>query len=196
MADPVSIIAIAGLAYIGKKLSDPKPELYQIVSKPTEGPIIIQEEMPNIAAPDRLVSTISRNESWKENFGDIVPQTRSSGTEVLEMRNRMFDNGRMNNISPIEKQYVGRVSRLVQMSQLPVVFSKLYVSTLIMSARTVSQHYLVEVVQHATCLVDVAGRWATLPITAQKRLHFSPIVVQSSVVGLKVLMGMLFAVNT
>jgi hypothetical protein len=42
MADPVSIIAIAGLAYIGKKLSDPKPELYQVVSKPTEGPIIIQ----------------------------------------------------------------------------------------------------------------------------------------------------------
>jgi len=108
MADPVSIIAIAGLAYIGKKLSDPKPELYQIVSKPTEGPIIIQEEMPNIAAPRPIgLDNLPERKMERENFGDIVPQTRSSGTEVLEMRNRMFDNGRMNNISPIEKQYVG-----------------------------------------------------------------------------------------
>ena len=51
MADPISIIAIAGLAYIGKKMSDPKPELYQVTSKPTERPILIQEEVPNISEP-------------------------------------------------------------------------------------------------------------------------------------------------
>ena len=108
MADPVSIIAIAGLAYIGKKLSDPKPELYQVASKPAEGPIIFQEEMPNIAAPRPIgLDNLPERKLERENFGDIVPQTRSSGTEVLEMRNRMFDNGRMNNVSPIEKQLIG-----------------------------------------------------------------------------------------
>ena len=42
-----------------------------------------------------------------ENFGDISPQQRSGGQEILNMRNRMYDHGRMNNLSPIEKQLVG-----------------------------------------------------------------------------------------
>jgi hypothetical protein len=40
-------------------------------------------------------------------FSEIAPQQRSSGVEILSMRNRMYDAGRMNNISPIEKQLVG-----------------------------------------------------------------------------------------
>jgi hypothetical protein len=51
MADPISILAIAGLAYVGKKLSDPKPEKYQVVSENTNDPYLVQEEVPNIAAP-------------------------------------------------------------------------------------------------------------------------------------------------
>ena len=108
MADPISIIAIAGLAYMGKKLSDPKPELYQPESKPSERPILIQEEVPDIAAPGPIgLDNLPLQKIERENFGDIVPQTRTSGTEVLDMRNRMFDNGRMNNMSPIEKQLIG-----------------------------------------------------------------------------------------
>lgn len=108
MADPISIIAIAGLAYMGKKLSDPKPELYQTESKPSERPILIQEEVPDIAAPGPIgLDNLPPQKLERENFGDIVPQTRTSGTEVLDMRNRMFDNGRMNNMSPIEKQLIG-----------------------------------------------------------------------------------------
>lgn len=108
MADPISIIAIAGLAYMGKKLSDPKPELYQTESKPSEHPILIQEEVPDIAAPGPIgLDNLPPQKFERENFGDIVPQTRTSGTEVLDMRNRMFDNGRMNNMSPIEKQLIG-----------------------------------------------------------------------------------------
>ena len=42
-----------------------------------------------------------------ESFGDISPQQRSGGQEILNMRNRMYDQGRMNNLSPIEKQLVG-----------------------------------------------------------------------------------------
>ena len=40
-------------------------------------------------------------------FAEVAPQQRSSGGEVLSMRNRMYDAGRMNNLSPIEKQLVG-----------------------------------------------------------------------------------------
>jgi len=51
MADPISIIAIAGLAYMGKKLSTQKAEKYEIVSERVQPSIYIQEEVPNIAAP-------------------------------------------------------------------------------------------------------------------------------------------------
>ena len=108
MADPISIIAIAGLAYIGKKLSDPKPELYQVAGKPAQRPSIIQEEVPETFTPESIgLGNLPVQKLEIENFGVIAPQTRTSGGEVLEMRNRMFDNGRMNNISPIEKQLVG-----------------------------------------------------------------------------------------
>jgi len=42
-----------------------------------------------------------------ESFGDISMQQRSGGQEILNMRNRMYDQGRMNNLSPVEKQLVG-----------------------------------------------------------------------------------------
>jgi hypothetical protein len=40
-------------------------------------------------------------------FADIAVQQRSGGQEILNMRNRMYDQGHMNNLSPIEKQMVG-----------------------------------------------------------------------------------------
>ena len=115
MADPASIIAIAGLAFMGKKISDPKPEKYTNAPKTTEAPSpflpAYPQEVPNLYQP-----TPTDEPGWlgypppkKEqgSFGDVVPQVRTSGNEVLDMRNRMFDNGRMNNLSPIQKQLVG-----------------------------------------------------------------------------------------
>ena len=108
MADPISILAIAGLAYVGKKLSDPKPEKYQVVSENTNDPYLVQEEVPNIAAPRPIgLDNLPASKMETNNFADIVPTTRTSGAGVLEMRDRMFDGGRMNNLSPIEKQLVG-----------------------------------------------------------------------------------------
>lgn len=108
MADPVSILAIAGLAFIGKKMSDPKPEKYNNVQKEVEVPRSYQQEVPNIYSPVSTgIDNLPEPKMEHSNFSDIVPQTRSNGGEVLEMRNRMFDNGRMNNLSPIEKQLVG-----------------------------------------------------------------------------------------
>ena len=108
MADPISIIAIAGLAYMGKKMSTQKAEKYQIVAERAQPPVYIQEEVPNITAPPPIgLDNLPDSKIETNNFADIVPNTRTSGEGVLEMRERMFDNGRMNNLSPIEKQYVG-----------------------------------------------------------------------------------------
>ena len=99
MADPISIITIAGLAYIGKKLSEPRKGLDYSVP----------EEKIEVEPPVQEDSLLRMSDRKMEvgNFGDISPQSRSNGTEILSMRNRMYDAGRMNNLSPVEKQLVG-----------------------------------------------------------------------------------------
>lgn len=111
MADPISIFAIAGLAYIGKKLSEKKEEYKLLIEEqPVEDaeeavvPPIIQERQDSLLRiPDRKVET--------SNFGVIAPQNRSNGADALAARDRINDSnndfGRMNNLSPVEKQLVG-----------------------------------------------------------------------------------------
>ena len=108
MADPLSLVAIAGLAYAGKVLSEKKKtEEYNIAVQQAPVPVI-QEEVPNVMSPKPVsLSNLPDPKVEINNFSDIAPQGRSSGNEVLEMRDRMFDGGRMNNLSPVEKQYVG-----------------------------------------------------------------------------------------
>lgn len=100
MADPVSLMAVAGLVFAGRNLS--------IKSEPpkVEDPLPTQ---PTVKIPENdfepPVEVSGKREM--ESFGDIGRQQRSGGQEVLSMRNRMYDQGRMNNLSPIEKQLVG-----------------------------------------------------------------------------------------
>src|SRR5210317_1385723 len=123
MADPLSIIAIAGLAYLGKKLSEPKPvkkELYETQQEVKLEPPpsqVVDESM--LRMPDRKMEVA--------NFGVVAPQSRSNGSEILSMRNRMYDAGRMNNISPVEKQLVGPGLGVVKMLQLLVGINSCYV---------------------------------------------------------------------
>src|SRR6056300_749612 len=102
MADPISIAAVAALVYAGKVLSSPTPPP---TPTPTPRPRAVDVE-PDMDEPEDF---IAYNESKVEvpNFGDITPQRRSSGGEILDMRNRLYDQGKMNNLSPIEKQMVG-----------------------------------------------------------------------------------------
>ena len=122
MADPVSILAIAALVYAGKKLSvESKPPT---VAKPIDMGEGQQNELaPNpvqqvYEEPDRVPEWAPQeDESFKvglipkrelANFGEIAPQGRSSGAEILGMRDRVqYDTGRMNNLAPIEKVQVG-----------------------------------------------------------------------------------------
>ena len=108
MADPVSILAIAGLIYAGRSLSTKsKTEMYspgvQVIT-PGSGPSPSQPEFKENDFVSRVAAPAKRE---MESFADISRQQRSGGQEVLNMRNRMYDQGRMNNLSPIEKQLVG-----------------------------------------------------------------------------------------
>ena len=113
MADPISLAAIAGLVFAGRSLStksEPEP-----VQK-TETITPQQPQEPQITYDDDVPEFIERGfeprveipqKREMESFADIAYQQRSGGQEILNMRNRMYDTGRMNNLSPIEKQMVG-----------------------------------------------------------------------------------------
>ena len=106
MADPVSILAVAGLAYVGKRLSDRPLETYETEEPPVYTPKPpVEVKMPEIISEsnDRL----PMRKIEMSTFADIAPQIRTNGGEMLSMRNRMYDTGRMNNLSPVEKQLVG-----------------------------------------------------------------------------------------
>jgi hypothetical protein len=105
MADPVSVLALLGLVYTGKKLA--------------EQPVVARQE--KYKSPDAAVETVNLNTDFKinmrereltsptvTNFGDIVPQARSSGGEVIDMKDRFVaDLNIHNNLSSIPKQQVG-----------------------------------------------------------------------------------------
>src|SRR5210317_1519035 len=109
MADPISLAAIAGLIFAGRTLSNkpqPQPQPQPVVEEPPliynddeEVREIVEREFePRVEIPQKMEMA---------SFADIGRQQRSGGQEILNMRNRMYDTGRMNNLSPIEKQLVG-----------------------------------------------------------------------------------------
>ena len=105
MADPLSVAAIAGLVYAGRKLSQPK-ETYAMIS---EQPVDVQMQPTQSieAVKERPIENLRPVKTSVDNLGVVAPQFRTSGAEVLEMRNRMNDYNRMNNVSPVEKRLVG-----------------------------------------------------------------------------------------
>lgn len=105
MADPISVAAIAGLVYAGRKLSKAtETERYTSFSAERQA---LAERPPIELVKERPNENLHINKSVVSNFGDVAPQYRTSGAEVLDMRNRMNDYNRMNNVSPVEKQLVG-----------------------------------------------------------------------------------------
>ena len=123
MADPISLAAIAGLVFAGRSLSvksKPEPAKPPIVKETTGSSSEIIERTVESDMGGGLLSDVpdfyerqfeprvevaSKREMGS--FADIGIQQRSGGQEILNMRNRVYDTGRMNNLSPIEKQMVG-----------------------------------------------------------------------------------------
>ena len=108
MADPISLAAVAGLIFAGRALSNKSepPVMEQIFTEPSQQQPII-DEIPQFTERDFEPRVEVPHKREMDSFADIAYQQRSGGQEVLNMRNRMYDVGRMNNLSPIEKQMVG-----------------------------------------------------------------------------------------
>ena len=103
MADPVSVLALLGLVYTGKKLAE-----QPVIPKDPENPDKVIEKL-NLNTDFKVVMDEKKLMSADVvNFGDIVPQARSSGGEVLDMKDRFVaDLNIHNNLSSIPKQQVG-----------------------------------------------------------------------------------------
>src|SRR5210317_2322020 len=102
MADPISLAAVAGLIYAGRALSVGSTPKAPVVETP-QPPMEYDEVKENLGVtPEEISAKMELG-----NFADIVAQKRSSGQEVNNMRDRMYDTGRMNNLSPVVKQLVG-----------------------------------------------------------------------------------------
>jgi len=107
MADPISLAAVAGLIFAGRSLSTKSvPEPVQ-QTMPQEPQITYENDFPEFIEREFEPRVEVPQKREIESFADISLQQRSGGQEILNMRNRMYDTGRMNNLSPIEKQMVG-----------------------------------------------------------------------------------------
>ena len=115
MADPISIAAVAALVYAGKVLSKTEQEAPKFVP---EKPLVKPNTMIEVDETDddfefnygaaRGVDSLEyQSKQEMPSFGEVAPQRRTSGGEILNMRDRFYDQGRMNNLSPVEKQMVG-----------------------------------------------------------------------------------------
>ena len=107
MADPISLAAIAGLIFAGRSLSkkaQPEPPVEQT---PLPKQVVVNDDTPEFIERDFEPRVEVARKIEVTSFADIDRQQRSGGQEILNMRNRMYDTGRMNNLSPIEKQLVG-----------------------------------------------------------------------------------------
>lgn len=105
MADPISLMAIAGLVYAGRKMGENASVADSTPLKAPEPPLLQDEPVEDIEYVEGVPEWEGKEEHGS--FAEIAPQKRSSGGEILQMRNRMYDSGRMNNIGPVEKQLVG-----------------------------------------------------------------------------------------
>uniref|UniRef100_A0A6C0JYX1 DUF5899 domain-containing protein n=1 Tax=viral metagenome TaxID=1070528 RepID=A0A6C0JYX1_9ZZZZ len=116
MADPLSVMALMGLIYAGKTLSErevpvrknnPEPENSDPFIPPNAGAIMAATNFNTDFKVNGEERALVSNEVQTP-FTDLVKQSRSSGQEVLDMKDRFVtDLGVMNNLSPIEKQQVG-----------------------------------------------------------------------------------------
>jgi hypothetical protein len=108
MADPISLAAVAGLIFAGRALSNKSepPVVEQAITETPQQPNVY-DEIPEFVERDFEPRVEIPQKKEMESFADIAYQQRSGGQEILNMRNRMYDTGRMNNLSPIEKQMVG-----------------------------------------------------------------------------------------
>ena len=127
MADPLSLLAIGGLIYVARKCSDTdeKNVEYYSTEDAMEGSLPNQAIDNNHDQSTILMNTLSR--SWNPDpglsgrgvvppnglkddhpsFGDVAFMKHVNGEPVIDLHNRPYVSGQMNNFGPAEKQLVG-----------------------------------------------------------------------------------------
>ena len=106
MADPLSIIAIMGLAYAGRKLSESPnspPPTQQLAPQTVtqEEPMKVDWQTGSVPFP-----TIQKEKFEQPSFAEQQTQY-VNGEPVRDFRDRPYVSGKMNNLSPVEKELVG-----------------------------------------------------------------------------------------
>jgi len=120
MADPLSIVAIIGLALAGRNLSkipqggaSPSPQ--QTLQPPSapQAPQAPQAPHDNMTTITNSLSgggtRLTQKPTTPPNFADIVPTATANpfGMPVQNFRDRPYVSGQMNNLTPVQKQLVG-----------------------------------------------------------------------------------------
>lgn len=117
MADPLSILAIIALAYVGKKYSSTQ-EVYTDASENSEPILVARDDTKSVIlnnytgvhSPDPGLGSFGVNQNSKKempNFGDMGQTTYVNGMPVQDFRDRPWVSGQMNNLGPTEKVMVG-----------------------------------------------------------------------------------------
>lgn len=107
MADPLSILAVLGLAYMGKKMSDKQPEFYeepettQIQEDRPQQIDFIQDDYEPAFRDDR------RKKFEQPSFTELAPNARVSGDQATRDRAPPYISGKMNNLAPVPRELVG-----------------------------------------------------------------------------------------
>ncbi len=119
MADPVSLLAIGGLVYAARKcssLENDKKETY--VSTPQ----VIEQPNTDAPLPDppQTMGDISNRINYSTDplgtnsievthpsFGDVAFMKYPNGEPVINIHDRPYVSGQMNNFGPVEKELVG-----------------------------------------------------------------------------------------
>ena len=121
MADPLSIVAIVGLALAGRNLSrQEKPQQPELTppppiapnSQPEDNRSTITNSLTGQISSDLGLSGVgvqTKEKYEQPNFGDIVPTAggNPNGMPVQDFRDRPWVSGQMNNLSPVQKELVG-----------------------------------------------------------------------------------------
>lgn len=115
MAEPLSIAAVLGLAFVAKKLSETRPEIPQDPIKQKQvSPMYDPSLVPREATMSFAELMKGKSEKYvapaQGNFGDIKPNTTFAlgmPDPTSSFRERMYVSNQQNNVAPTDKIMVG-----------------------------------------------------------------------------------------
>jgi len=116
--DPLSIAALLGIAYVGRQISQnqqevvpPEPDVPPPVAQvPPEYPYDDSSRdliLNHLSQPGYISEPVNKKQELP-NFGDIAFSQYVHGEPVHDLSSRYYVSPQMNNLSPVEKVFVGR----------------------------------------------------------------------------------------